>query len=187
MTLLEISYQIIKNPGSSQDFFLKYLPVLSPIIVIATFIFNNRYDRKNKRRDANRSWYFKAYFEPNIKKIEDFFKEADNKLIEGKDLFNKNFKSNKKTKNNQVIATTLSELSKLKRKFSFEVLEIIRPAYPSEYQRMNELLMDFEDAGSDVFSDTQKEISDQIYFTYVSQISIIKANLIQVLSGPALV
>jgi len=184
--LFDIIYKLSENPEKSQDFFLKYLPALSPLIVILTFVFNNRYDRNNKRKEARRSWYFKAYFEPNLKKIEAFFDQADQILENGKNTFNKNFKSGKNSLNNKVIAATLAELSRLKRKFTYEVLEIIKPAYPDEFELMNNHLLDFEDAGSDVFDDTSKLVSDQQYFSYIATLSTIKANLINVLSGPAL-
>jgi hypothetical protein len=186
MIVSDIIYNILKSPETSQDFFLKYLPILSPLIVIATFIFNNRYDRRNKKKEAKRSWYFKAYFEPNIKKIEDFFTQADKKLEDGKNAYNLKIASGNSKDNNNIIAETLNELSKLKRKFSHEVLDIIKPAYPNEFNLMTNHLLDFEDAGTDVFDDVGNIIDDQKYYIYVSKLSEIKAKLIKVLSGPAL-
>ncbi len=170
------------NPAQKQDLFFKYLPLLSPIIVIATFFFNNWYNVVTKRKESKRNWYFKAYFEPSLKKVEEFFTAADNEVKSALELYQVS-STWKEDARIEFIGECLLKLADLKRRFSIEVLSVLQSPYPKEFAKLEIILNNFEDAGSDAF--TSPPIEDA-YFIYLSKINKIKGEIINTLSGPAL-
>ena len=175
--------QYITNPAPKQDFFFKYLPLLSPLIVILTFFLNNLYNVVTSRKERRRNWYFKAYFEPNIKKVEEFFSLADSEMQTALATYThgNDWPSNDTI---EFISTTLQTMADAKRKFSIEVLTVLKPAYPESFSDLETILNDFEDACSDAFTNPP---SAEAYFQFITKINIIKGDLIKTLSGPALI
>jgi hypothetical protein len=170
------------SPASKQDLLFKLLPILSPIIVIITFLFNNRYNAKTKRIDSKRAWYFKAYFEPQMKKVEEFFVDAEKTVkhaLERLDLNPHLYQGNDKI---VFVGSVLYQLGNSKRKFEFEVLQVLQSNYPGIASELELILMNFEDANSNAFSNN----GGDSYFTYIKDINLIRAELIKCLSGPAL-
>ena len=177
-----IDSQYILNPAVKQDLFFKYLPALSPLIVIFTFVFNNRYTVKTKKKESKRNWYFKAYFEPNLKRVEEFFNFAESEMKTAVETYSKSTKwsTNRKV---EFVSKTLAILFDAKRKFSIEVLSLIMPAYPNEFSDLENSLNDFEDACSDAFTTPP---NSEAYFDFLFKITKIKGEIINVLSKPAL-
>lgn len=172
----------VTNPAAKQDFLLKYLPLLSPLIVIATFFLNNWYNVVTKKKESKRNWYFKAYFEPSLKKVDDFFSSTDTIIKEALDTYKDciNWSENNRL---EFIGSKLLNLSDSKRKFSIEVLSLLKSPYISEFMALEIILNDFEDAASDAFTFPP---NPEAYFKYITKINEIKGKMIDTLSGPAL-
>jgi hypothetical protein len=175
------------NPAEKRDLFLTYiLPLVGPAIVVFTFYKNYKKDSKNKRKEARRAWYFKAYFEPSLKKLETFFDESTQIAEAGIKDFNQAFQGSTLEENILLTAEIQGCLAAKKRKFQIEVVQTIRIAYPKQAERSDELLNDFEDAGTSVFSNPEAEIPDENFYQYILEITNLKARLIHILSKPAL-
>lgn len=178
----QIESQYIINPVVKQDLFVKYLPLLSPIIVILTFFLNNIYNVKTKKKESKRNWYFKAYFEPNIKRVEEFFNQADSDMKAAVEAYQKSIKwsSDRRV---EFISKTLAKFSDAKRKFLIEVVSLIMPAYPKECSDLENSLNEFEDACSDSFTNPP---NPDAHFEFLKKITLIKGKIITILSKPAL-
>ena len=183
MTLLGVFTDIIiHNPAAKQDFFAKYIPLLSPIIVIVTFVVNNRYNVRAKKAESKRAWYFKAFFEPQIKKVEDFFNESGLYQKKVLDVYQEHLDDWTTEVRTNYIGEALFELANKKRKFEAEVLEAFKLSYPDIFSDIEIILMAYEDAGSEAFENN----STDRYFTYLTKIYKMRTEIINVLSGPAL-
>lgn len=170
------------NPAPLQDFWFKLIPLLSPVIVIATFALNNWYTRKTKKQESKRSWYFKAYLEPHLKKTEEFFTQAD-KLMEAALKEYKDHESWSDDYRTEFIGEILFKLADSKRKFEIEVVKDLQATYPKIFTELGSKLLNFEDSASKAF----EEDNEDRYFAFLEDINSIKNELIKALSGPAII
>lgn len=186
MSLLEtihfFDFQISINPAPKQDLYFKYIPLLSPVIVIVTFLFNNLYTRSTKKAESKRAWYFKAYFEPHIKKTEAFFSYADTLMDQALKFCAQNEETWTTEEFTEYVGKVLFDLANAKRKFEIEVVSNFQSTYPEVFDKLMNSLLNFEDAGTTAFQND----SEDPYFNYVTEINSIKNELIKALSGPAL-
>jgi molecular chaperone GrpE (heat shock protein) len=167
-----------------KDFFTVYLPIISPVVVILTFTINTILTFYFKKQESRRAWYFKAYFESNLKKIEDFFAVVDKTMKESLLEHFQRFENSQRDDQKIVyVSSVLSAIRDLKRKFEIEVLESLQYTYPETFKDILEIMLDFEDAGSQAFTTLN---ANDPYFEYISTVSKIKSNLIMVLSEPAI-
>lgn len=168
------------NPAAMQDFYIKLIPLLSPIIVIITFALNNSYTRKSKRIESNRTWYFKVFLEPNLKKTEDFFSKAEEIMRKAlDDYLNQAWSDEARI---DFISSVQFELANIKRKFAIEVVEGLQVTYREVFAQLEDTLLDFEDAGSRAFEENNQDP----YFTYIGEINAIKMKFLMGLSAPAI-
>jgi hypothetical protein len=179
----DINNKYILNPVSDQDFFSKYIPLLSPIIVIVTFIINDRYTRKVKRKESERTWYFKAYFESQIKTVDAFFDNADHLMKVAVTTYLDLLSKGDKQGIIEFVGATLLALADSKRIFEIEVLGVLKSTYPKIFSDIEKDLMNFEDAGTTAFENDQ---TGDPYFIYIEEIYKIKTKLMLSLSKPAL-
>ncbi|WP_432712710.1 hypothetical protein [Pedobacter sp.] len=178
---------LISNPTEKWDFFLKsILPLLGPALVVFTFSMNYSKDRKNKRKEAKRAWYFKAYFEPNIKKVEVFFDESSVFMEKSIENFNSQYIHYSLDARVAVVAEVLGALASKKRRFLIEVVDMLKLAYKKEAGKIELILNDFEDSGTNVFDNIEQTIDPDSFYKYLSEITEIKARLVKTLSKPAI-
>jgi len=179
---------LVIGPAIKQDLFFQYfLPLVGPTIVIATFWMNYKKDKKNKRKEAKRAWYFKAYFEPSIKKVEIFFDDSAALMSEAIETFNKSYEDDVNMEDRiRMVTLALANLASKKRRFLIEVVDVLKISYKDEALMIEELLNEFEDAGTTVFGKLDIAIESDRFFIYLSEITTLKALLIKNLSRPAL-
>ena len=163
-----------------------FLPLVGPAIVVFTFYLNDKKDRKNKRKEAKRAWYFKAYFEPALVKVEIFFNESALAVEVAIAELNKDFDEKASEKRIGEVGIFLGTLALKKRKFIIEVVDMFKFEYPKEAIEVEKILMDFEDAGAGIFGKLESIIEPGKLYDYISVITEQKAKMIQTLSHPAL-
>jgi hypothetical protein len=115
-----------------------------------------------------------------MKKVEEFFIEAERIINESLEkLKTESMSGEVKT---EFVGASLFQLANLKRKFELEVLLVLKSNYPEISYSLEVILMNFEDANSNAFNDSEEDP----YFTYLKDINTIKSEMIKALSGPAL-
>lgn len=162
------------------------LPLVGPSIVVFTFYLNDKKDRKNKRKEAKRAWYFKAYFEPSLVKVEKFFNDSFVEMEKAINDLNHNFSEKKIENRVSEVGLFLGTLAAKKRRFLIEVVDMLKLEYPKEAEKIENILMDFEDSGTAVFGEIKEMVEANMLFNYISVITELKAKMIQTLSYPAL-
>lgn len=160
---------------------LKVSPLVSSVIVILIFIISQLLANWSRRNELRRSWYFKAYFDVSLKKLEDFFQlcNADVKksLIDLKEIQDGNDKITHVTK-------TLENISDRQRDFNTQVLLPLMGAYPRTFKNIGIILDNFYDIHSEVF-DTPVGDKDP-YKEYLEKLALIRTNLMTFLAVPVL-
>lgn len=110
----------INNPSSSST--LKDIaPFIGPFLIILTFTLDRILSARTRRKEIFRSWYYKAILEPNLEKIEVFFKETYKKFENAVGLL--------KSKNDPVeVATSMAicirEFQNERREFEFDFIDL---------------------------------------------------------------
>ena len=135
----------------------EYFPLIGPCIVILLFALERVLSYKIRKREIERTWYFKVLIDPSLSKMNDFFSdvqkvylEASSSLSGSKTLPHTEFTSLKSTK--------IGEFQKVKRIFDTDIIPPINKRYPTVGSKLQNILLDLEDCFSssidaELFSD----------------------------------
>lgn len=174
--------------NKESSYILSFLPLIAPLIVITTFTIDRIIAFKVRKKESKRSWYLKAYFDNSIKKVDEFFENSE-KLME--DFLNEYMVLSKKSssKRNELkklefLANVNSTFTDLKRKFEINVLAIFHKQYPEIKHKVENSLLDYEDACT-ILSNNNIDIENKFY-EFIEILYNIKSNLIIALSEPVL-
>ncbi|MFV8379318.1 hypothetical protein [Flavobacterium sp. LB3R33] len=109
--------------------FKDFFPLISSGIVLLIFLYDRWLGSVIRRKELNRSWYFKVLLEPKLENIDTFFVEIEKQInISITELGSLDFDNDKST----YIKSQLKYIDKfkeLKRKFELEVLKPILSRY----------------------------------------------------------
>lgn len=159
--------------------FIRYSPLISSVILIITFIISQLIAQYSRKSELRRSWYFKAYFDSSLEKIDEFFKSCD--TIIKKSLKKVSTLESEEEKQTYV-TKQLEKISDTQRKFQMEVLYPLKGAYPETFKHLDLILESFYDIHSKVF-DSDRD-SEAIRNAYISEIINIKSRLMAFLAIP---
>lgn len=172
---------MLLNIGQGWTDFIRISPLISSLLLVVTFTISQviaHYSRKNELR---RSWYFKAYFDSSLEKVNDFFKVSD-ELVK-KSLKKLETIDDPEDKQNYV-TKKLEKISDSQRKFFVEVLDPLKGAYPDIFRHLDFILQSFFDVHSVAFD--KKDSPQEAYSAYTTEITAIKNDLMAFLSIPVL-
>lgn len=123
----------------------QYYPLLSPIVVILTFLVNALISKNIRKKEVLRSWFTKSIIEPNNEKIEDFFQEVNT-------LFQKAYKKLNSTKGvidksqyQKLHVNYNRDFKKLKKDFEFNYIDTIKATNIKTSQALDLILQNIED------------------------------------------
>jgi hypothetical protein len=120
---------------------INYIPLISPLVVILIFIFDRKLAYNLRKKELERTWYYKVLLEPNLSQINDFFKDISTNI---KASFITLDKLDFDEDRSNYIKTQLLQIEifkKIKREFELDVLQ---PIY-SKYNKVNiNILLEME-------------------------------------------
>ncbi len=175
-------YQQFIEDGSSVSQTFSLFTIISPIIVVVTFIISQLISESNRKKEVNRNWYFKAHLEGSINKTENFLNKSS-ELVEN---YASQIKSIDKISEDFLIckAKNLDDLKDLIRRFEFEVINPLKILYPNTFQSSLSELQEFQDLLTTLFDSDQD--SKLLLNNWFEIKGTIRAQLLDVLSRPVI-
>lgn len=152
------------------------LPLISPLIVILLFGIERYLSYKIRKKEREINWYYKAYIDPNLITINDFFNNIKSSYSSSYD----NLKTKQKEKNyNDFKSFEIGKFQKDKRNFEVEIILPIISSYPKIGSNLTDIILEIEDLYTEYLD---KITSDEsYYFEFANNLSIIKSNFYKVL------
>lgn len=157
--------------GLSETVAEKILPVIiSTGIVIILFIIGRTLDGYIKSKEIRRNWYQKVIIDPNISKVDQFYKDVLNQsrisilfLVENVSLPHSDY----------LIAKT-NEMEKfkiIKRAFEFEFILMVQTNYPEIASKLSEHLRGIEDCVTTCLDKNalKNQDYDELEYSVISQ------------------
>lgn len=121
-----------------------YFPLFSPVVVILLFGLERVLSYKTKKKEIERTWYYKVLIDPALSKVTEFFNTiqvlyADScaKLSSSQDLRHDEYISLK--------SSEIGKFQKIKRVFDIDIITPINHKYPIVGEKLQNKLMDLED------------------------------------------
>lgn len=129
-----------------ESFSLKdYAPFISSLVIIFIFIYDRRTAFILRKKELDRTWYYKVLLEPNLKKIDIFFNDIkDNVKVSLTELDPISFETNRQF----YIKIQLLEIEKIKniiRLFDLDVLQPICQKHPSIQNKISLIIENIND------------------------------------------
>jgi hypothetical protein len=140
----------------------EYLPLLSPIVVIILFGLERVLSYKIRKREVERTWYYKVLLDPSLNKIDLFFSNTIDFYISSCALLS----VSQETPHASYISMKSSEIGKFqkaKRAFDSNIVTPIIHRYPDTGNKLQNSLLDLEDLFSSSLDEkkfTQTDIED---------------------------
>ncbi len=123
----------------------KTLPtVISTTFVVLLFVIGRILDSFIKRQEIKRNWYQKIIIDPNIAKVDLFYKDIILQSKESIDFLIQN----KSTPHDKYLTDKMKEIEKfkvIKRKFEFEFISMVQTNYPEIASDLSAHLRNIED------------------------------------------
>lgn len=161
--------------------FVKISPLISTLVVIITFTISQIITTQSRNNELRRSWYFKAYFDVSVKKVDDFFDKCIEEIkISLKALEPVVDENDRLT----ITSKSLEKISDDLRDFKVRVLQPLAGAYPEVFKNITIILDSFYDIHSSAF-DKHPEGVDP-FKVYLEEVATIKNNLMTILAVPVL-
>jgi hypothetical protein len=131
--------------GLSETMAEKILPVIfSTGIVIILFIIGRALDGYIKSKEIRRNWYQKVIIDPNISKVDKFYKD----VLEQSRISIQFLITNVSLPHNDYLIAKTKEMEKfkiIKRAFEFEFILMVQTNYPEIASKLSEHLRGIED------------------------------------------
>lgn len=118
-----------------------YVSIFSAFLVIATFSIDRIIARNTRKKEFLRTWYYKALFEPNLDKIETFYKDTLALFVSGY----RKLKTAPKEKIPNLKSKLNSSFYDKKRNFDFEIIALLQQCIPTIEIRLMYHMQDLED------------------------------------------
>ena len=168
-------------PVQELSLFQKILPtIVGSSIVVILFILGRFLDSTLRLRELKRNWYMKVIIDPNIDKLEEFYKQT---LISTKESINNLTGIKDELSFSNYIGAKSVEMGKfqfIKRKFEIEFIALVQTNYPEISNELEVLLRDLEDKITTCFDSDQ--LNNEYYTLLELGISSTKYDLIKILS-----
>jgi len=121
-----------------------YFPLISPIVVIILFGLERWLSYNIRKREIERTWYYKVLIEPSLTKIGDFFKDTQDlyKASCEKLALSNNMPHNEY---NSLKSSEIGKFQQVKRAFEIDFVTPINHRYPNVGLSLQNILMDLED------------------------------------------
>lgn len=143
------------NIPQDPSFYKEIAPYISSFVVILIFAFDRLLGYRLRKKELERTWYYKVLLEPNLEKIDSFFKDTLSNIKDSyKTLQSINFEENR----SHYIKVQLLELEiykKTKREFELDVLQPI-------YSKYNVVNSDIQLTIEKIFDEYSKIIGESI-------------------------
>jgi hypothetical protein len=186
--LLDIHFHNFETiaPATQANFVKDILPLISTGLLLFYFIFDRYIGHKLRIEEKKRNWYFKAFFENSIKKIDDFFEECESIVKNELESRLKRLSENEVLVEGEVkdTRTAQEKLSDSKRRFEYTVLQVIQTSYPKLALNLGGILLNIEDEGIIAIESNNEDID--AYWIFLSKLTIHKSLLLSKMSEPAL-
>lgn len=133
------------NIVDTQSHLKEWFPVLSPIVVITLFIIDRIIGYYIRKKENDKTWYFKVLLDPSISKISEFYKSTNAKYSIAVDdlILNKSISHDMYLKLKQ---SHFNNFQELKREFEAEVVSPITYRYPYIAENITSTLHSLEDS-----------------------------------------
>lgn len=173
---------ILSCPVNESSFIFSFMPtILSGIVLIALFLAGRYIDMKIKKQAIRGEWYLNVIINPNIFKLEEFYKEiaistaeSIESLITNSEISHDKFLG--------LISEELGNFQKKKRTFEMEFLALIKTNYPLINEELDKLMRDLEDEIALIYD--KKELNRSDKSTIEQLIYDAKYKLLKVLFKP---
>ena len=119
-------------------------PLISPVVVILLFAFERILNYKTKKKENDRTWYFKVLLDPNLIKIDIFFNSIKECYINSCKILEAS-QDNPHSSYNSLKSQEIGKFQKIKRLFELDVISPIIFRYPNVGDALTIILMDLED------------------------------------------
>lgn len=160
---------------------IKSVPIISSFIVILTFIISQLISHYSRKIEARRAWYYKAYLEKSVDKVNTFFSDSKDII---KDAINVAQAKQIEEEKQNYITACLELISDKQREFVFQTLYSFKGAYPKIFRDINLILNNYYDIHSKVFDVNDPNLDN--YQQYLEDIGKVKNNLMTLLAIPVL-
>lgn len=157
------------------------IPLISPLVVVALFVIDRFIGYKLRKKETDRTWYFKVLIEPGIAKITDFYKTTNLSYSTAA----KNLETNKSIPHSDFIKLKSKEFFKFqdaKRELEAEIIQPIIARYQFIGNSLTLILQDLEDLYTNSLGD-EKFNDDDIKDFHVSSFTN-RATLLNHLYSP---
>lgn len=158
-----------------------YLPLISPVVIVLLFGIERYLSYKIRKREVERTWYYKVLIDPSLNKINDFFNQAQSIYSDSCSLL---LASNQLPHDKYISlkSTQIGEFQKVKRAFDTDVITPINNRYPKVGMELQNRLLDLEDKFSNSI-DNELFSQDDID-TFFDTVSEVRANWLNILYKP---
>lgn len=178
-----VVYNLAQITGNSQqDLFLKYIPIVSPAIILLVFIIGQFFDSYKRRKEARRAWYYKVHLEPSIVDLNSFFSTIDAIYSETVKPLRDSSDENSKAFVREIMKIK-KNVSEEKRNFEENTVLMIQPQYPKIFAKITELLNSFQDGFYELVEGGKTTGSG---LDYTSLRNMHKRDILHYLSKPAI-
>jgi hypothetical protein len=177
--LLEVTI-ILDTPANSNSFVKDVLPYISTGLVLLIFLYDRIKGHKQRKEESRRTWYFKAFFENSVKKIDEFISNCD--LIVEMEI-NEKLGLTVKGIDPSDRRSAQERLSDCKRRFSLNVIQVLQISYNNLFENLEEILRNIEDEG--ILAMENVKDKDQ-YWKFSQSLNTNKALILAKMSEPAL-
>lgn len=159
----------------------EYIPLISPIIVVILFGIERVLSFHIRKREIERTWYYKVLLDPTLEKIDMFYSETIDLFISSCSLLDKS----QDIPHSSYISIKSSEIGnfqKIKRTFDSNIVTPIIIRYPDTGNKLQNYLLDLEDLFSsslDLKKFTEEDIEE-----FILKVSSAKAIWLNTLYEP---
>jgi len=158
-----------------------YIPLLSPFVVILLFGIERVLSYFIRKRDIDRTWYYKVLLDPSLEKIDSFFSTTVELYIKSCGIL----ADSQEVPHAKYISMKSSEIGifqKIKRTFDSNIVTPIIMRYPSTGNKLQNSLLDLEDLFSNSLD--MKLFSDDDIEDFQVKVSSLKAIWLSTLYEP---
>lgn len=122
----------------------EYIPLISPVVVVLLFGIERILSYFIRKREIERTWYYKVLLDPSLEKIDTFFLSTVDLYISSCKLL----ADSQEIPHNSYISMKSSEIGnfqKIKRTFDSNIVTPIILRYPDSGNKLQNYLLDLED------------------------------------------
>lgn len=163
--------------------FDKILPtIVASSIVVLLFILGRRLDNSIRYEEVKRNWYLKVVIDPNISKVEEFYKYILASINSSISIL-VDLKSTESFDNYLLDKTKeIGKFQTIKRRFELEFIALVKTNYPEVSIEIEEILRNLEDKVTTCLDNDH--LSTEHFSKLESELSSTKYDLYRILYKP---